>query len=211
MKNSKLSPRKLGQQFRAQETIDVILEATSELLKEKGFKSVSTNKIVEKAGVSIGTLYQYFPSKESVLSFLLQKQFNKTTDEFLKHLDQIDLKNKTLKQGIEEILSTLFKHYDVKGPIYKELLFSVISLESLKFTLQNDERVSKALLEKMKTFESEIKVENLEKAIFVIIYSLKGVHFGNLFSGKGFSRSEMAKEMTNLIYSYLGHEDKTAH
>ncbi len=211
MKNSKLSPRKLGQQFRAQETIDVILEATSELLKEKGFKSLSTNKIVEKAGVSIGTLYQYFPSKESVLSFLLQKQFNRTTDEFLKHLDQIDVKNKTLKQVIEEILGSLFKHYDVKGPIYKELLFSLVSLESLKFTLQNDERVSKALLEKMKSFESEIKVENLEKAIFVIIYSLKGVHFGNLFSGKGFSRTDMAKEMTNLIYSYLGHEDKAAH
>ncbi len=211
MKNSKLSPRKLGQQFRAQETIDVILEATSQLLKEKGFKNVSTNKIVEKAGVSIGTLYQYFPSKESVLSFLLEKQFNKTTDEFLKHLEQIDLNHKSLKQGIEEILSALFQHYDVKGPMFKELLFSVISLESLKFTLKNDERVSKALLEKMKIFESEIKVENLEKAIFVIIYCLKGVHFGNLFSGKGYSRAEMAKEMTNLIYSYLGHEDKATH
>jgi AcrR family transcriptional regulator len=202
-KDSKLNPRKLGLQSRAQETIDVILEATAQLLKEKGVKTISTNKIVEKAGVSIGTLYQYFPSKESVLSFLLEKQFNKTADDFLSHLDKLDFKNTKMKEGIEVILKTLFSHFEIKGPVFKELIYSVISLESLKFTLKNDERVSKAIIEKMKYYEDEIKVKDLNKAIFVILYCLKGVHFGRLFSNVTYTQDEMAKEMANLIYSYL--------
>ena len=205
-KDSKLNPRKLGLQARAQETIDVILEATAQLLKEKGVKTISTNKIVEKAGVSIGTLYQYFPSKESVLSFLLEKQFNKTADDFLNHLEKLDFKNTKMKEGIETILNTLFTHFEIKGPVFKELIYSVISIESLKFTLKNDERVSKAIIEKMKYYEDEIKVQDLNKAIFVILYCLKGVHFGRLFSTVTYTQDEMAKEMANLIYSYLVYE-----
>jgi AcrR family transcriptional regulator len=205
-KDNKLNPRKLGLQARAQDTIDTILEATTQLLKEKGVKTISTNKIVEKAGVSIGTLYQYFPSKESVLSFLLEKQFNKTADDFLSHLNELDFKNTTLKEGIETILKTLFTHFEIKGPVFKELIYSVISLESLKFTLKNDERVSKAIIEKMKFYEKEIKVQDLNKSIFIILYCLKGIHFGNLFSNVNYSQEEMAREMTNLIYSYLTYE-----
>ncbi len=52
----------------------VILEATARILEEKGFDGFNTNAIAEKAGVSIGSLYQYFPSKTALLSAVIERE-----------------------------------------------------------------------------------------------------------------------------------------
>lgn len=67
-------PRKSPRQARAIATVDVILEATAHILREGGLIDLSTNAIAMRAGVSIGSLYQYFPSKEAVLAELLRSK-----------------------------------------------------------------------------------------------------------------------------------------
>ena len=73
----KIEPRKKASQDRSKFTVDSILEATRQLLVDTGLNNITTNKIVERAGVSIGSLYQYFPGKDAILNMLLEKQFNK--------------------------------------------------------------------------------------------------------------------------------------
>jgi AcrR family transcriptional regulator len=64
---SPLAPRKAPTQRRAHTTVQCILEATEELVKDRGFREVGTGDIAKRAGVSIGSLYQYFPTYESIL------------------------------------------------------------------------------------------------------------------------------------------------
>jgi AcrR family transcriptional regulator len=59
------TPRKLPQQDRSKVTVDAILTATAHILTQEGYDRTTTNRIAELAGVSIGSLYQYFPSKEA--------------------------------------------------------------------------------------------------------------------------------------------------
>ncbi|MBE9008662.1 helix-turn-helix transcriptional regulator [Pseudanabaenaceae cyanobacterium LEGE 13415] len=59
--------RKLPQQGRSKLTVDAILTATAHILIEDGYDKASTNRIAERAGISIGSLYQYFPNKESLM------------------------------------------------------------------------------------------------------------------------------------------------
>ena len=59
--------RRLPMQQRARHTVDAILQATEELLATRRFEEVNTRLIAERAGVSIGSLYQYFPTYESIL------------------------------------------------------------------------------------------------------------------------------------------------
>ena len=59
--------RKLPKQARARDTLEIIFEATTQLLERDGRVGLSTNAIAERAGISIGTLYHYFPSKEAIL------------------------------------------------------------------------------------------------------------------------------------------------
>lgn len=73
----KLSPRKQPSQDRARATVEALLTAAAQVLETEGDAGFTTNKIAARAGVSIGTLYQYFPNKESLTLGLIQKQHDR--------------------------------------------------------------------------------------------------------------------------------------
>jgi AcrR family transcriptional regulator len=62
-----LARRKAPTQQRARNTVESIFQATEELVRAHGFENVDTRRIAERAGISIGSLYQYFPTYESIL------------------------------------------------------------------------------------------------------------------------------------------------
>jgi AcrR family transcriptional regulator len=66
--------RKTPRQKRSADTVAVIVEAAAHILERDGFEGFNTNAIAEKAGVSIGSLYQYFPSKNALLSALMERE-----------------------------------------------------------------------------------------------------------------------------------------
>ncbi|WBU53029.1 TetR/AcrR family transcriptional regulator [Paracoccus sp. SCSIO 75233] len=67
-----LSPRKHPRQQRSRATCEAILEAAARILETGGAGSLTTNLVAERAGVSIGSLYQYFPNKEAILAGLIR-------------------------------------------------------------------------------------------------------------------------------------------
>ena len=64
---SELRPRKQPQQSRSRATVEFLLEAAAQVFGERGYLATTTNGIAERAGVSVGSLYQYFPSKDAIL------------------------------------------------------------------------------------------------------------------------------------------------
>ncbi|MDA9443526.1 TetR family transcriptional regulator [Bradyrhizobium sp. CCBAU 51745] len=66
-------PRKSASQQRSRATVDALVEATARILVKDGFEKTSTNRIAEIAGVSIGSLYQYFPSKEALVAAVIDR------------------------------------------------------------------------------------------------------------------------------------------
>lgn len=71
--------RRRPKQRRARETVEAVLDAVIRILKRDGYRAITTNRIAEVAGVSIGSVYQYFPDKASIFNALHQR-----------HIDQID-------------------------------------------------------------------------------------------------------------------------
>ena len=66
-------PRKKPLQDRSKITCDAILEAAAHILVQEGYVGLTTNHIVRRAGVSIGSLYQYFPNKEAIVAGLIER------------------------------------------------------------------------------------------------------------------------------------------
>ncbi len=66
------SPRKRPTQPRSRATVDNILQAAQSIIASKGYAAATTNHIAKVAGVSIGTVYQYFPRKEAIVAALLE-------------------------------------------------------------------------------------------------------------------------------------------
>ncbi|MEH6675761.1 TetR/AcrR family transcriptional regulator [Phenylobacterium sp.] len=66
--------RKTPRQKRAAETVAVILEATAQLLERDGLEGFTTNAVAERAGVSIGAIYRYFPNKRALMHALAERE-----------------------------------------------------------------------------------------------------------------------------------------
>ena len=74
-----LEPRKSPVQARSAASVDAILEATVQVLLAVGKERLTTTRVAERAGVSVGTLYQYFPNKSSLLQAALRRHFDDVT------------------------------------------------------------------------------------------------------------------------------------
>src|SRR5690242_12476623 len=71
--SARAQARKKPLQERSKQTVGAILHAAARVFADLGYANTSTNHIAEKAGVSIGSLYQYFPSKDAILVALAEQ------------------------------------------------------------------------------------------------------------------------------------------
>jgi AcrR family transcriptional regulator len=100
-----IQPRKTPMQRRSAETVAVILEAAARILEAHGFEGFNTNAVAERAGVSIGSLYQYFPNKDALLSGLIER-------ECLPLLANAELiaRNKSCRSGLRDYIRASISH-----------------------------------------------------------------------------------------------------
>lgn len=73
-------PRKQPRQQRSRATWEAILDAATQLFGQLGYATTTTNKVAERAGVSIGSLYQYFPDKDALLMALAERHLREASD-----------------------------------------------------------------------------------------------------------------------------------
>lgn len=71
-----LEPRKTPVQTRSTATVEAIFEATIQVLLREGADRLTTTRVAERAGVSVGTLYQYYPNKHSLLFAVIERHLN---------------------------------------------------------------------------------------------------------------------------------------
>lgn len=124
MKKS-IKPRKTPQQVRSMQTRKDILEATTRLLNRKPFGEVSTNHIAKKTGISIGTLYKYYPNKDAILADL-SMTFMQQDAELFGRIFEGSLRRRQNKSVlVDDLVEALMTvHRDdaqVRGVVYQNL------------------------------------------------------------------------------------------
>jgi AcrR family transcriptional regulator len=87
---TELKPRRRPVQERSLATVSAILEAAAQVFERRGYAAGTTNRIAERAGVSIGTLYQYFPNKDAILVALVHRHLAESTAVLQPHLDRLN-------------------------------------------------------------------------------------------------------------------------
>lgn len=85
----RLQPRKLPRQARSGATVEAILQAAAQVFERHGYAAGTTNRIAERAGVSIGSLYQYFPNKDAILLALVHRHLADGTAALEPHLHRL--------------------------------------------------------------------------------------------------------------------------
>jgi len=139
-----LQPRKLPVQARSTASVDAILEATIQVLLGVGKERLTTTRVAMRAGVSVGTLYQYFPNKSSLLQAALRRHM----DEVMEAVERvcIEQKGNTLQQMATALVTAFLtaKMRDAKASI---ALYSISSgLDGAKIVQQVGVRCNKAIV-----------------------------------------------------------------
>jgi AcrR family transcriptional regulator len=98
-----LNPRKKPRQRRSRVTIDVIFEATIQVLLANGLDRITTIQIADRAGVSVGSLYQYFPNKRALLAAIVRRHVGEVADATIAACESAH--GRTLAEMCETIMS----------------------------------------------------------------------------------------------------------
>ena len=144
-----LEPRKSPVQARSAASVDAILEATIQVLLSAGKERLTTTRVAARAGVSVGTLYQYFPNK----SALLQAALKRHLDEVIEAVERVcrEQKGQTL-QRMATVLITTFLNTKMRDAKTSVALYSVSSDgDGVKMARQMGVRSNKAIVEMLKT------------------------------------------------------------
>lgn len=120
-----LQPRKTPRQARSRQTRKDILQATAHLLNRKAFGEVSTNHIAKKTGISVGTLYQYYPNKDAILADL-SLQFMRRDEELFSRIFEESARKRQKKSAlVDELVEALMAIHredaQVRGVVYQNL------------------------------------------------------------------------------------------
>jgi AcrR family transcriptional regulator len=121
----RIKPRKTPQQARSRQTREDILKATAHLLNRKPFGEVSTNHIAKKTGISIGTLYKYYPNKDAILadlSLVFMQRDAELFGEIFEGSSGSRQKKEALIDDLTEALMTVHREdAQVRGVVYQNL------------------------------------------------------------------------------------------
>jgi len=114
-------PRKTPVQARATVTVAAICEATIQVLLSQGAERLTTTRVADRAGVSVGTLYQYFPNKQSLLFAVLEDHLEKVAQAVEDACEQARQKPLTemIKQVVEAFVDTKIAGADISVALYK--------------------------------------------------------------------------------------------
>lgn len=104
--------RRRPRQQRAQDTVDAILQAAGEVIADRGWAGTTTNHIAERAGVSIGSLYQYFPNKDSILVALMERHLRQVQPIVQEAIDAMDDESVPVARSLETLFDRLVEMHE---------------------------------------------------------------------------------------------------
>ena len=161
--NNRFTPRKRPIQRRSQATVDAILDAAAQVLRKKGYAKTTTNGIAERAGVSIGSLYEYFPNKDAVFATLQEKLHRAQLDSVIGQIsiaEAASAKN-VIKQVLSARISSALEQPDIVTLLQEQVPAHVFQAQREKdfnvFT-----QLMAAFAEK---HADQIRIKNIDTAI----------------------------------------------
>jgi AcrR family transcriptional regulator len=196
------SPRKSPRQARSQATVGAILDAAARVLVERGYAATNTNLVAELAGVSVGSLYQYFPNKDALIAALHQRhtrQMNEVAERMLAIDDRLSF-DEALSRAIEGLVEA----HRVEAGLHRVLERQLAGLATLDDHAEVERNMSEQIQKLLRRYPDDVKVPDLRLATYVLIHSLHSlVHAVVHERPSGVSIRQATREMVRLARIYL--------
>jgi AcrR family transcriptional regulator len=180
----------------------LFLKRRFRILPKVGSRNVTTKKIADLAGVSIGSLYQYFPNKESVLAALMDMAMNAKVEEFWKKIEEID------GQSMDESTSTMVDFaldlFLKEKEKIREIYLQAPELGRIPALLKLRQSVVERLAEEMKKHHPGKEAEEYTRVSFVAVNSIMGVIHTMLYDNQqNHTAEQLSFELKTMLHAYF--------
>ena len=204
MRSEQLNPRKAPKQRRSKATVEAILEATARVLVEEGYEKASTNRIAKVAGVSIGSLYQYFPGKEALVLALVQRHCEGMLG--LLAGSVATLGDAPIHTAVRTYVRAMLDAHAVDPALHQVLVTQVLHL-GLDFVKEMQEQARAIVEAYLEMRKDELLIEDTFLASFLLVASVEATtHRALLERPSALTSRALEDEICALVLRYLtGH------
>ena len=199
---SRAVPRE-PRQARSLATVNAILEATVQLLDREGFDAATTTRIAEVAGVSIGSLYQYYPHRDAILSALQDREFKAALALVEAVLVESNLR-KNPRETVSAVVKGLMALYSKSPGLHRVLVMEGLRVAEADRVHAFDLRVIGIVRHFLAATGSTIRRRNLDAAAFVAFQSVRATMLASLLERPpGLDEATLVEESVDLVLRYL--------
>ena len=195
-------PRKTPRQERSQNMVETILDATARVLAARGYAGTNTNLIAERAGVSVGSVYQYFPNKDALIVALHDRhaaQMRDVIDCVLAGSARAGLRDRIAAMG-RALLAAHLVQPDLHKVLERELSF----FDALAENSPPDQGVFGVVRALLEERQNEISVVNRDLAAWVVVQiMLSLVHAAVIEPPRQFATVDIERAITDAVVGYL--------
>ncbi|KAB0568890.1 TetR/AcrR family transcriptional regulator [Pseudomonas palleroniana] len=197
----RISSRKQPQQARSTELVAAILQAATQVLAKEGATRFTTARVAEKAGVSVGSVYQYFPNKASILFRLQSDEWQQTTQMLCDILDAADEPPLTrLRTLVHAFIHSECEEAQMRGALHDAAPLYRDAPEAVQVRAAGRQAFQRFMLELL----PEVRDESRALACDLILTTLSSV--GKDFSGSPRTPAAIAvyaDGMADMFHAYV--------
>jgi AcrR family transcriptional regulator len=199
---AEVARRKSPKQQRAIVTAEAIIQATQQIITKDGFKAATTNRIAEVAGVSVGSLYQYFPNKQAIVRTLIQETVTKAAARVRVSLRE--LMDEPLEPALRRIMSMLLEVYKENDFILFRILDQVPELKDFTQNLAIEIHTHSTNLAFLEQHQADLTVDDIPTSLLLIERAT--IHNIECFLAQNptnISEEQLIDELTRMTLNYL--------
>ena len=194
-------PRKLPSQVRSREMFEGILDAAARVFIDLGYAGATTNKIADAAKISVGSLYQYFPSKEALAVELLRRYRAKVLAVVGAQLGRVE--ERGLESVIRELVDALLRADGIDPALQRVLIEQVLRTGARAEVLGFEERLEEVVAEQLRAAKTGVAERDLKVAAFLVVRVVLAVVHAVRVDRSELDTARLRDHVTRLIVRYL--------
>ena len=199
----KTTPRKRPRQARSRDTVDAILAATARVLVKVGFDGLTTNGVAEAAGVSIGSLYQYFPNKEALVAALIEHHVEAINAAILSELARVA--TLPMVEAVRAVIELTIGAHAVEPALHRVLTEQVPRVGRLSRLIELDQVCHRMVASVLAARKDELAIQDPELAAYICCTAIEAIaHRSALLAPERLKDPRLIDEATTLVTRYLG-------
>jgi AcrR family transcriptional regulator len=199
----RLRPRKSPRQSRAKELVSAVLEAGSRILIERGYEGLSMQQVGRVAGVSPGSLYQYFPDKAALVAALVDRISEREVAFHLERFEQLR-PGGTLEDSLRHVVESVVAFQREEGPLMRRCLEAMAFLGRYPALAERTQRPIAFLRMLFESHRHELAVDDLDLATHVVANAMHSLtHDGIVPRPESLDDETLVREVMRLTMGYL--------